>query len=787
MSQECFVLNGVVWRRLNANHQHRSVLMVPQHLIPDILHEAHGHFLAGHFGISKTKERLLQSYYWPNMESDIAEHLRSCNKCQTAKPEKTAPELLSPLPQCTEPNQRVHADLFGPLKTSNGDKKFILCITDAFTKYVELVVLPNKEALTVATALLNRWICRHGLPLEFITDQGKEFTNKMAEGLLTSLDVRHSTTASYHPQCNSQAEVCNKTIAKYLAAFVDESTLDWELYVPALAFAYNTSYHRSVKSTPFSLTFGMEARLPSFFAPDIQRLHGDDNDLFDRLQAARRLAVQHNLEATDTQKTYFDRSATHHEYQVGQFVLMEDFNFLNKNRKLAPRFSGPFRILRVKGSHNLELLLTNGRKIVVNVARVKPYFSSQSSGDINDFLHLTTDEMTDGAPPSFDPPPLSLAHSRRPGRPRKVVTEEEVEKKVLSPSPTVSFSKRGKDSPAGEPSAGADETVTVSERMHQMRTRSQTAIAAIVHTALKNRLHNILSRSYQCVLPDPAKPRKLLSPRKLSLRQKIRTPISPSSDPYKYSDYSLVENSEPIPFAQPGPFNHIIGDGIFDDFDNAEHQDFDFDDLIPILEDDEEEYDLEAAFRRYEADAEYRDEGEDDPPVPAQPPRQGEEIQPPVLRLTPSADQRRRITTPRRPLPDEGGEEGDGAIGGEAWKTPASIDAQREFYSALLDEVDNYTRAAENTQRSLRSLGSAQQQERIKAEIRKRAQELQEQLEWADKNLDQRAISDAKLERAFRPAPAPPPRDGRGSRRRPPDTGSPDSSPPRPVTRSQKK
>jgi hypothetical protein len=104
-----------------------------------------------------------------------------------------------------------------------------------------------------------------------------------------------------------------------------------------------------------------------------------------------------------------------------------------------------------------------------------------------------------------------------------------------------------------------------------------------------------------------------------------------------------------------------------------------------------------------------------------------------------------------------------------------------------LDEVDNYTRAAENTQRTIRSLGSAQQQERIKAEIRKRAQELQEQLEWADKNLDQRAISDAKLERAFRPAPPPPPRDGRGSRRRPPDPGSPDSSPPRPVTRSQKK
>jgi len=270
MSQDCFVLDGVVWKRLGANQQHRSVLLVPQHLIPEILHEAHGHLLAGHFGVTKTKQRLLQSYYWPNMERDITEHLRRCDKCQLTKKGKMAPELLSPLPQCTEPNQRVHADLFGPLKTSDGDKKFFLCITDAFTKYVKLVVLPNKEALTVATGILNRWICRFGLPLELITDQGKEFTNKMAEHLFSSLNIRHSTTSSYHPQCNSQAEVCNKTIAKYLAAFVDESTLDWEIYVPALMFAYNTSYHRSIKATPFSVTYGLEARLPSFFAPDLR-------------------------------------------------------------------------------------------------------------------------------------------------------------------------------------------------------------------------------------------------------------------------------------------------------------------------------------------------------------------------------------------------------------------------------------------------------------------------------------------------------------------------------------
>jgi hypothetical protein len=44
------------------------------------------------------------------------------------------------------------------------------------------------------------------------------------------------------------------------------------------------------------------------------------------------------------------------------------------------------------------------------------------------------------------------------------------------------------------------------------------------------------------------------------------------------------------------------------------------------------------------------------------------------------------------------------------------IDAQREFYTTLLNEIDGYTRAAELTQRTVRSLGSAQQQEKIRVE-----------------------------------------------------------------------
>ena len=55
-------------------------------------------------------------------------------------------------------------DLFGPLKvrSANG-KKYIMVMTDAFSKYTELVAICDKKADTVAKAFFERWICRHGV------------------------------------------------------------------------------------------------------------------------------------------------------------------------------------------------------------------------------------------------------------------------------------------------------------------------------------------------------------------------------------------------------------------------------------------------------------------------------------------------------------------------------------------------------------------------------------------------------------------------------------------------
>jgi hypothetical protein len=59
--------------------------VVPESMVNALLTGIHGDMLNGHEGQTKTKERILQSYWWRGMDQDINEFLEKCDKCQKAK------------------------------------------------------------------------------------------------------------------------------------------------------------------------------------------------------------------------------------------------------------------------------------------------------------------------------------------------------------------------------------------------------------------------------------------------------------------------------------------------------------------------------------------------------------------------------------------------------------------------------------------------------------------------------------------------------------------------------
>ena len=110
--------------------------------------------------------------WWSGLTYEVQNFLHKCAVCQEMQGRKPIPSPLNPLPTVGEPNLRVQMDLFGPLKVRSAHgKKYIMVMTDAFSKYTELAAIEDKKAETVARAFFESWICWHGVPILIVSDR----------------------------------------------------------------------------------------------------------------------------------------------------------------------------------------------------------------------------------------------------------------------------------------------------------------------------------------------------------------------------------------------------------------------------------------------------------------------------------------------------------------------------------------------------------------------------------------------------------------------------------------
>ena len=70
-----------------------------------------------------------------------------------------------------KPFELVTSDILGPLPTSKN--KYILVISDHFSKWVELYAMPDQEAIVAGN--IAKFVCQHGVPEKLLTDQEKNY------------------------------------------------------------------------------------------------------------------------------------------------------------------------------------------------------------------------------------------------------------------------------------------------------------------------------------------------------------------------------------------------------------------------------------------------------------------------------------------------------------------------------------------------------------------------------------------------------------------------------------
>jgi hypothetical protein len=349
-----------------------------------LLHECHDVPTAGHLGKDKTLEQVKRRFYWPRMDADVLQYVRTCDACQRNKPSQQATAgLLQSLPIPNHPWQQVTMDLITQLPKSQRGNDAIVVFVDKLSKMVHLVATKTTvTAPQLAEIFWSTVVRHHGLPSSIVSDRDPRFTGHFWRALWKCLGTQLTMSTAFHPQTDGQTERANRTLEEMLRSYVSFQQKDWDEHLVAAELAFNASKHASTGFTPFYLNGGREVSVPLDLAIEEARTTRQP-DAAARIQQLHRdleTAKEHLLKAQQRQAHHADKHRREMRFAVGDDVLLSTAHLklvgsADRTAKFTYKYIGPFKIKRVVNDNAYELDLPAQLQIhpVLNVSRLKAY------------------------------------------------------------------------------------------------------------------------------------------------------------------------------------------------------------------------------------------------------------------------------------------------------------------------------------------------------------------------------------------------------------------------------
>ena len=358
------------------NQEGQRILVPNQTKLRDeIFKFSHMHPSAGHFGTQATSARAALKFYWPGMASELKQRVNKCDTC-LAKIQQVNLRGGQHKPRKHGfPGEVLYIDLVGPMPETPDGMKYIATMQDGFSRYCTACTIPNKEAVTVANALLDAWITKFGCPVRIHSDQGKEFQNSVWQQLCDRLQIQKTSTPAYNPQSNP-IERFHKTLNSIMRTHLAREDAGWSRFLPMATFAYNTKVNASTGVTPFEVWMGRAAKLPIDLVVPTPDRQWPDPDAYIQ-ETLVRFEEMFKFLRKHTEAT-FKRNARLYAGNANTFKL-DDLVWVyskrkvpNKPNKITNGWCGPFRVVGKPAEVLLDVTPADseGRTTTVHVARV---------------------------------------------------------------------------------------------------------------------------------------------------------------------------------------------------------------------------------------------------------------------------------------------------------------------------------------------------------------------------------------------------------------------------------
>ncbi|KAI7694960.1 Uncharacterized protein SSS_09743, partial [Sarcoptes scabiei] len=264
--------------------------------------------------------------------------------------------------------ERVAIDLAGPLPISKKGNKYLFCLQDYKSKWVEAKASPSTKTSDIIE-WLDEIFSRLGVPKVLVSDRASQLQSIEFTNYLKDHNIDHHQTTAYHHQSNGMIERLNRTFWNLLKCKSNKKHNDWDCHILNILKSYRSARHEAINQSPFealhkrSMRIALDNRLPTINSP------------------AEPLKVSKTYK--QLMKKYYDQRCKHRSFRIGDHVLIRSMNYTQgMSPKLISPFKGPFTIESILPNNKILCRDANGKTFDTHVNLIKRDHSGTKTSEV---------------------------------------------------------------------------------------------------------------------------------------------------------------------------------------------------------------------------------------------------------------------------------------------------------------------------------------------------------------------------------------------------------------------
>lgn len=343
------IINNTVYKSIDDRYK----ILLPHHLVEELTWACH--LSQAHVGPYRCYLAMKEDFVCNNMVRKVKKILKTCEACQKANYPNYHTCVEMGTINAKEKGELVCVDFLGPLPRATRGYRHIVVCTDVFTKAVHLFPVQHPTTKAVLKAVLEKYIPTVGPIKKILSDQGKQFQNKVWHDTLQAQGIQPILTAIRRPQGNL-AERVNKELDRLFRLYCFDRHNQWPRFIQFFEKSINENYHSTTGITPMELETGNK---PERVWSSVIKSMPNANLPVPR-QQKEKIAGDRMVTSACKRAERYNTSHRLVEFQVGERVLLKSNpvgrSIDNTATKFFRLFDGPYLLSEKVGKNTFIVL-----------------------------------------------------------------------------------------------------------------------------------------------------------------------------------------------------------------------------------------------------------------------------------------------------------------------------------------------------------------------------------------------------------------------------------------------